>query len=175
MPQCCICAGCEDYFIMCSKCIDFKFKEEEEKTPVGQTLSEDGDKPPCYLCYLCGEICRCWKRHLEATGFIKYLKWGLEIIEILMPPSQHGGISWGILVYGRRIGDLVQDTQQDILNNLRGILWALSLPDLRSYKIAMRSSSGVPLGQNVTSCPHLLHIWAIFPPLFKTRPTIGTC
>lgn len=94
MPQCCICAGCEDYFILHRNCIDFKLKEEKKKTPVRQTLLEDSDKPPCYLCYLCGEIYRCCKRHLEATGFMKYLKWGSEIIEILMPPWQH----WGILM-----------------------------------------------------------------------------
>lgn len=93
MSQCCIWAGCEDYFILRRNCIDFKLKEEKKNPPVGQTLLEDSDKPPCYLCYLCGEICRCCKRHLEATGFMKYLKWGSEIIEILMPPWQH----WRIL------------------------------------------------------------------------------
>lgn len=79
---------------MCSNCIDFKLKEEGEKTPVGQTLLEDSDKPPRYLCYLNGEICRCCKRHLEAAGFKKYLKWGSEIIEILLPSWQH----WRILM-----------------------------------------------------------------------------
>lgn len=142
MPQCSICAGGEDYFTLRRNCIDFKLKEgKKKKTPVGQTLLEDSDKPPCYLCYLRGEICRRCKRHLEATGFMKYLKWGSEIIEILMAPWQHWGIlmrlpsvrleNWGF-GWGSTIGHAEKFKG--------GNVWFLSSSDLKASNSMKHSS-----------------------------------